>query len=549
MGARTHRHLHLLVRGEVAHGAARSNNFRGGALIFRFATRRDVRGLSWGGRSAPRRVFRGGIARAVHDRTRGNTLGRVSARRALERCARRGRRPGGVPARNSPKSARMLTPFFICSARLAARAVLARPRGAPRIDLRVLIGRSACRADFRATWDAHFLSFPTPRSVAPRPSRVPRASPRVPRASFAQPPRCARRHAPARSRRASRAALARVSRPAPRSSPLLVVDPRVVARVSRWRRRTRRVTRSSASRTTRTSPRSSARTTTWRCTATPTAATTTVPERGVRLSERPDGEQSTPRRCSATTTGGSVQQVDDAEGGAGETRAVFVDEFTCTRSARLGGRRAVMDDHGRSRVFAQCPTPRTTSSAPASCVDSTHWVQRQLPYLEHVTRFVDKSPSGSCRAARGGNPSPTPSTPPSRTRNSRADQRRRHRGGEADARVQARGYGGGGRARRNKQRGAAGGVEGVAVERRRAAGGGRGTRRGKIAGVGQRRGRAGTRRGGGGWTGRPCRSSALVPVSRGARADAQARRGGEQVKERGRRRAEGERSVIRFHLV
>ena len=229
MGARTHRHLHLLVRGEVAHGAARSNNFRGGAVIFRFATRRDVRGLSWGGRSAPRRVFRGGIARAVHDRTRGNTLGRVSARVERSSGVRETRSPAGRSSRpESPKSARMLTPFFICSARLAARAVLARPRSAPRIDLRVLIGRSACRADFRATWDAHFLSFPTPRSVAPRPSRVPRASPRVPRVAFAQP-----RDARGATRRRARAR-ASTSRLSPASrAPSRPVPPPAARRRSR----------------------------------------------------------------------------------------------------------------------------------------------------------------------------------------------------------------------------------------------------------------------------------------------------------------------------
>jgi hypothetical protein len=238
MGARTHRHLHLLVRGEVAHGAARSNNFRGGALIFRFATRGDVRGLSWGGRSAPRRVFRGGIARAVHDRTRGNTLGRVSARVERSSGVRETRSPAGKSPRPEFSSPRMLTPFFICSARLPARAVLARPRGAPRIDQRVLIGRSVCRADFRATWARALSLVPHTAKRRPalaRPSRVPARPSRV----FRPPPRDARgaTRRRARARALDEPPLARVSRPvAPRSSPRSSSSiPLVVARRARSR--------------------------------------------------------------------------------------------------------------------------------------------------------------------------------------------------------------------------------------------------------------------------------------------------------------------------
>jgi ferredoxin len=92
----------------------------------------------------------------------------------------------------------------------------------------------------------------------------------------------------------------------------------------------------------------------------------------------------------------------------GETRAVFVDEFTC-----IGCKQCVWaapatfrmdDDYGRSRVFAQwLNTEEDIDCAIASCpVDCIHWVQKeQLPYLEHVTRFVDKVSVGIMQSGQG----------------------------------------------------------------------------------------------------------------------------------------------------
>jgi len=92
----------------------------------------------------------------------------------------------------------------------------------------------------------------------------------------------------------------------------------------------------------------------------------------------------------------------------GETRAVFVDEFTC-----IGCKQCVWaapatfrmdDDYGRSRVYAQwLNTEEDIDCAVASCpVDCIHWVQKdQLPYLEHVTRFVEKVSVGIMQSGQG----------------------------------------------------------------------------------------------------------------------------------------------------
>ena len=92
----------------------------------------------------------------------------------------------------------------------------------------------------------------------------------------------------------------------------------------------------------------------------------------------------------------------------GETRAVFVDEFTC-----IGCKQCVWaapatfrmdDDYGRSRVFAQWLNDEDDiECAIQSCpVDCIHWVQKeQLPYLEHVTRFMDKVSVGISQSGQG----------------------------------------------------------------------------------------------------------------------------------------------------
>ena len=92
----------------------------------------------------------------------------------------------------------------------------------------------------------------------------------------------------------------------------------------------------------------------------------------------------------------------------GETRAVFVDEFTC-----IGCKQCVWaapatfrmeDEHGRSRVYAQwLNSEEDIDCAIASCpVDCIHWVEKeQLPYLEHVTRFVDKVSVGIMQSGQG----------------------------------------------------------------------------------------------------------------------------------------------------
>ena len=81
----------------------------------------------------------------------------------------------------------------------------------------------------------------------------------------------------------------------------------------------------------------------------------------------------------------------------GETRAVFVDEFTC-----IGCKNCVWaapatfrinDDYGRSRVFAQwLNTEEDIQCAIDSCpVDCIHWVTREdLPFLEHVAVNYEK---------------------------------------------------------------------------------------------------------------------------------------------------------------
>jgi ferredoxin len=104
----------------------------------------------------------------------------------------------------------------------------------------------------------------------------------------------------------------------------------------------------------------------------------------------------------------SLLQVDDAQAAPGETRAVFVDEFTC-----IGCKQCVWaapatfrmeDEHGRSRVYAQwLNSEEDIDCAIASCpVDCIHWVEKeQLPYLEHVTRFVDKVSVGIMQSGQG----------------------------------------------------------------------------------------------------------------------------------------------------
>ena len=92
----------------------------------------------------------------------------------------------------------------------------------------------------------------------------------------------------------------------------------------------------------------------------------------------------------------------------GETRAVFVDEFTC-----IGCKQCVWaapatfrmdDDFGRSRVFAQWLNDEDDiECAIQSCpVDCIHWVEKeQLPYLEHVVRFFDKVSVGIMQSGQG----------------------------------------------------------------------------------------------------------------------------------------------------
>ena len=91
-----------------------------------------------------------------------------------------------------------------------------------------------------------------------------------------------------------------------------------------------------------------------------------------------------------------------------ETRAVFVDEFTC-----IGCKQCVWaapatfrmdDDYGRSRVYAQwLNTEEDIDAAIYTCpVDCIHWVEKeQLPYLEHVTRFVEKVSVGIMQSGQG----------------------------------------------------------------------------------------------------------------------------------------------------
>ena len=245
----------------------------------------------------------------------------------------------------------------------------------------------------------------------------------------------------------------------------------------------------------------------------------------------------------------------------GETRAVFVDEFTC-----IGCKQCVWaapatfrmdDDHGRSRVFAQwLDAEDDIECAMASCpVDCIHWVQRQqLPYLEHVTRFVDKVSVGIMQSGQGRQSVTDPfdaAVAYEKFRERKIERRRQkleeerltreYRRAKAEEEAERAA---------NKQRGRrrGGGVEGVAVGAAagggRRAGGGRGA--GKRRGVGQRRGRrAGTRAEeavGGRGGDRADRARARAGVQGGGRADAQARRRvGEQVKEEGggARRARG----------
>lgn len=92
----------------------------------------------------------------------------------------------------------------------------------------------------------------------------------------------------------------------------------------------------------------------------------------------------------------------------GETRAVFVDEFTC-----IGCKQCVWqapatfrmnDDYGRSRVFAQWLNDEDDiQCAIDSCpVDCIHWVEReQLPFLEHVAVNYEKVSVGIMQSQTG----------------------------------------------------------------------------------------------------------------------------------------------------
>jgi len=92
----------------------------------------------------------------------------------------------------------------------------------------------------------------------------------------------------------------------------------------------------------------------------------------------------------------------------GETRAVFVDEFTC-----IGCKQCVWaapatfrinEDYGRSRVFAQwLNKEEDIQIAIDSCpVDCIHWVKKeQLPFLEHVSVNFEKVSVGIMQSQTG----------------------------------------------------------------------------------------------------------------------------------------------------
>lgn len=97
----------------------------------------------------------------------------------------------------------------------------------------------------------------------------------------------------------------------------------------------------------------------------------------------------------------------------GETRAVFVDEFTC-----IGCKQCVWqapatfrmnDDYGRSRVFAQWLNSEDEIEAAINAcpVDCIHWVEReQLPFLEHIAVNYEKVSVGIMQSQTGATVDP-----------------------------------------------------------------------------------------------------------------------------------------------
>lgn len=97
----------------------------------------------------------------------------------------------------------------------------------------------------------------------------------------------------------------------------------------------------------------------------------------------------------------------------GETRAVFVDEFTC-----IGCKQCVWqapatfrmnDDYGRSRVFAQWlnSEDQIQDAIDACPVDCIHWVEReQLPFLEHIAVNYEKVSVGIMQSQTGATVDP-----------------------------------------------------------------------------------------------------------------------------------------------
>jgi curved DNA-binding protein CbpA len=97
----------------------------------------------------------------------------------------------------------------------------------------------------------------------------------------------------------------------------------------------------------------------------------------------------------------------------GETRAVFVDEFTC-----IGCKQCVWqapatfrmnDDYGRSRVFAQWLNSEDEIEAAINAcpVDCIHWVDReQLPFLEHIAVNYEKVSVGIMQSQTGATVDP-----------------------------------------------------------------------------------------------------------------------------------------------
>jgi len=97
----------------------------------------------------------------------------------------------------------------------------------------------------------------------------------------------------------------------------------------------------------------------------------------------------------------------------GETRAVFVDEFTC-----IGCKQCVWqapatfrmnDDYGRSRGFAQWLNSEDEIEAAINAcpVDCIHWVEReQLPFLEHIAVNYEKVSVGIMQSQTGATVDP-----------------------------------------------------------------------------------------------------------------------------------------------